>query len=225
MPRSRWEALGRGAAVVADPASALRCSRAGRLLWGAYSAKPTRAWMSGDFLPNMDSSHTQTPRLRPSLAIPLWRACQSPPTGFSGPSFVTEWNEDSKRALGFELGGKRGSDDGKAVLVGFRDDPPLADGSLGVEPDRHGALRHVLKSLPAFPSPAPSISLGAHGAIFFSSPSLPLDVPRTPGIRQTETQPAVSRHPAAEIPGLSRGHPSRGHIRTASTRPGRASYA
>ena len=80
-----------------------------------------------------------------SLAIPLWRACQSLPTGFSGPSFVTEWNEDSKRALGFELGGKRGSDDGKAVLVGFRDDPPLADGSLGVEPDRHGALRHVLR--------------------------------------------------------------------------------
>ena len=82
-----------------------------------------------------------------SLAIPLWRACQSLPTGFSGPSFVTEWNEDSKRALGFELGGKRGSDDGKAVLVGFRDDPPLADGSLGVEPDRHGALRHVLRPL------------------------------------------------------------------------------
>jgi hypothetical protein len=29
-----------------------------------------------------------------------------------------------------------------------------------------------------------SISLGAHGAIFFSSPSLPPDVPRTPGRRQ-----------------------------------------
>ena len=165
MPRSRWEALGRGAAVVADPASALRCSRAGRLLWGAYSAKPTRAWMSGDFLPNMDASHTQTPRLRPSLAIPLWRACQSPPTGFSGPSFVTEWNEDSKRALGFELGGKRGSDDGKAVLVGFRDDPPLADGSLGVEPDRHGAFRAtfsapLLSARPRMPTPsAPRASL------------------------------------------------------------------
>ena len=51
-------------------------------------------------------------------------------------------------------------------------------------------------------------------------PSLPPDVPRIPGIRQTETQPAVSRHPAAEILGLSRGH-----TRTASARPGRASYA
>ena len=29
------------------------------------------------------------------------------------------------------------------------------------------------------------------------------DIPRTPGIRQTETLPAVSRHPAAEILGLS----------------------
>ncbi len=38
-----------------------------------------------------------------------------------------------------------------------------------------------------------SISLGAHGAIFFSSPSLPPDVPRTPGTRWTEAQPAVSR--------------------------------
>ena len=45
---------------------------------------------------------------------------------------------------------------------------------------------------------------------FFSSPPLPPDVPRTPGIRPTETQSAVSRHPAAEISGLSRGHPSRG---------------
>jgi hypothetical protein len=78
-------------------------------------------------------------------AIPPWRACQSLPTGFSGPSFFTEWTEDSERAFGFDLGGKRGSDDGKAVFVGFRDDPPLADGSLGVEPDRHGALRHVLR--------------------------------------------------------------------------------
>jgi hypothetical protein len=67
--------------------------------------------------------------------------------------------------------------------------------------------------------------LGAHGAIFFSSPSLPPDVPRTTGMRQTETQPAVSRHSAAEIPGLSRGHPSRGHTRTASRRLDRASYA
>jgi hypothetical protein len=66
---------------------------------------------------------------------------------------------------------------------------------------------------------------GAYVAIFSSGPSLPPDVPRTPGIRQTETQPAVSRHPAAEIPRLSRGHLSRGHTRTASTRPGRASYA
>ena len=61
----------------------------------------------------------------------------------------------------------------------------------------------------------------AYVAIFSSLPSLPPDVPRTPGIRQTETQPAVSRHPAAEIPGLSRGHLSRGHTRTASARPGR----
>ncbi len=65
----------------------------------------------------------------------------------------------------------------------------------------------------------------AHGATVSSAPSLPPDVPRTPGMRQTETQPAVSRHPAAEIPGLSRGHQPRGHTRTASTRPGRASYA
>jgi hypothetical protein len=45
-----------------------------------------------------------------------------------------------------------------------------------------------------------SISLGAHGAIFSSVPSRPPDVPRTPGMRQTETQPAVSRHPAAGMP-------------------------
>jgi hypothetical protein len=69
------------------------------------------------------------------------------------------------------------------------------------------------------------ISPGAHGAIFSSAPSLPPDVPRTPGTRWMESQPAVSRHPAAGMPGLSRGHPSRGHTRTASTRPGRASYA
>ena len=39
--------------------------------------------------------------------------------------------------------------------------------------------------------------IGAHGAIFFSSPSLPPDVPRTPGRRQMASQPAVSTgHPA-----------------------------
>jgi hypothetical protein len=32
-----------------------------------------------------------------------------------------------------------------------------------------------------------SISLGAHGDIFFSSPSLPPDVPRTPGTRWMES--------------------------------------
>jgi hypothetical protein len=32
-----------------------------------------------------------------------------------------------------------------------------------------------------------SISLGAHGAIFFSSPSLLSDVPRTPGTRWMES--------------------------------------
>jgi hypothetical protein len=36
-----------------------------------------------------------------------------------------------------------------------------------------------------------SISLGAHGAIFFSSPSLPPDVPRTPGTRWMESQRGV----------------------------------
>ena len=71
-----------------------------------------------------------------------------------------------------------------------------------------------------------SISLGVHGAIFFSSPSLPPDVPRTPGRRQMASQPAVSTgHPAAGMPGLSRGHPSRGHTRTASRLLDRASYA
>jgi hypothetical protein len=71
-----------------------------------------------------------------------------------------------------------------------------------------------------------SISLGAHGAIFFSSPSLPPDVPRTPGTRGMESQPAVSTgHPAAGTPALSRGHLSRGHTRTASRLLGRASYA
>ena len=71
----------------------------------------------------------------------------------------------------------------------------------------------------------PSVSGPAPTSPFSSLPSLPADVPRIPGIRQMETQPAVSRHPAAEIPGLSRGHPSGGNTRTASTRPGRASYA
>jgi hypothetical protein len=75
-------------------------------------------------------------------------------------------------------------------------------------------------------APDISISLGAHGAIFFSSPSLPPDVPRTPGTRWMESQPAVSTgHPAAGTPALSRGHLSRGHIRTTSTRLDRASYA
>jgi hypothetical protein len=60
----------------------------------------------------------------------------------------------------------------------------------------------------------------------FFSPSLPPDVPRTPGTRWMESQPAVSTgHPAAGTPALSRGHLSRGHIRTASTRLDRASYA
>src|SRR5262249_13941000 len=71
----------------------------------------------------------------------------------------------------------------------------------------------------------PNLRIGDHGAIFSSAPSLPPDVPRTPGMRQTETQPAVSRHPAAGMLGLSRGHQSHGHTRTASRLLGRASYA
>ena len=69
--------------------------------------------------------------------------------------------------------------------------------------------------------PAVGIRPGAYVAIFSSLPFQPPDVPRTPGIRQTETQPAVSRHPAAEIPGLSRGHrpvdilAQRQHVRVA----------
>jgi hypothetical protein len=66
-----------------------------------------------------------------------------------------------------------------------------------------------------------SISVGAHGAIFSFAPSLPPDVPRTPGRRQMASQPAVSTgHPAAGMPGLSRGH-----TRTASRLLDRASYA
>jgi hypothetical protein len=70
-----------------------------------------------------------------------------------------------------------------------------------------------------------SIRPGAYVAIFSSAPPLPPDVPRTPGMTQTETQLAVARHSAGGMPGLSRGHLSRGHIRTASTRLDRASYA
>jgi hypothetical protein len=39
-----------------------------------------------------------------------------------------------------------------------------------------------------------------------SSPSLLPDLPRTSGMRQTETQPAVSHNPAAGMRGLSRSH-------------------
>jgi hypothetical protein len=47
-----------------------------------------------------------------------------------------------------------------------------------------------------------SISLGAHGAIFFSSPSLPPDVPRTPGGRFLHGGPA--RRPRGRAPSLQR---------------------
>src|SRR5262245_22510207 len=77
----------------------------------------------------------------------------------------------------------------------------------------------------------PNLGLGDHGAIFSSAPSLPPDVPRTPGMRQMVSQPAVSTgHPAAETLGLSHGHQSHGHqshghTRIASRLLGRASYA
>ena len=67
------------------------------------------------------------------------------------------------------------------------------------------ALEHKTHCRAATKRPDISICLGAHGAIFSSAPSLPPDVPRTPGMRQAESQP-----------GLSRGHPSLGHTRTAS---------
>jgi hypothetical protein len=70
-----------------------------------------------------------------------------------------------------------------------------------------------------------AFSPGAHGAIVSSAPSPPPDVPRTSGMRQVETQRAVSRRPAGGMLGLSRGHPSHGHSCTAPARLDRALYA
>jgi len=52
-------------------------------------------------------------------------------------------------------------------------------------------------------NPDISIRPGAYVAIFSSAPPLPPDVPRTPGMTQTETQLAVARHSAGGMPGLS----------------------
>jgi hypothetical protein len=105
-------------------------------------------------------------------------------------------------------------------------DAPIFRNQLSKRPFCPRQQPHLGRVAARRPSnPDISIRPGAYVAIFSSAPPLPPDVPRTPGMTQTETQPAVARHLAGGMPGLSRGHLSRGHIRTASTRLDRASYA
>src|SRR5215475_4367556 len=104
----------------------------------------------------------------------------------------------------------------------------LAAAASAAEEDfEHPALQQPHLGRVATRRPSnPNLGLGDHDAIFSSAPSLQPDVPRTPGMRQMASQPAMStRHPAAETLGLSRGHQSHGHTRTAARLLGRASYA
>src|SRR5262245_42979730 len=115
-----------------------------------------------------------------------------------------------------------------AVSTGYPAAECLAAAASAAEEDfEHLALQQPLLGRVATRRPSnPNLGLGDHGAIFSSAPSLRPDVPRTPGMRQMASQPAVSTgHPAAETLGLSRGHQSHGHTRTASRLLGRASYA
>ena len=57
--------------------------------------------------------------------------------------FFTERHKGSERAFGFNLGAKARSDDDKAVLVGFQNNPAFSNGAVRVEPDGDGARRHV----------------------------------------------------------------------------------
>jgi hypothetical protein len=82
----------------------------------------------------------------------------------------------------------------------------LAASSVAEEDFEHLALQqpHLARVATRRPS-TPNLGLGDHGAIFSCAPSLRPDVPRTPGMRQMASQPAVSTgHPKAK----PRGGPS-----------------